>query len=263
MTERRETFPSGQLRSVSIRIPAGSVTVRGMASGDDQAELVVRGQAADRLDVELDGGELVVAHDQRVTFGSVTYAVELTVPPVSTIGVRTASADVRVTGVPADVRIETASGDVAVRDTERQIDIRTASGDILMGGDNDRIRIRTASGDVSLEEASRGASVVSASGDVRMERAGDAVTVKTASGQIAVDHFDGHTLSAKSISGDVRFGVPSGRTLQVDLQTLSGDMRLPSEPSSAHRSADEGPRLRLRARTVSGDIAVTAGVAPD
>ena len=58
-------------------------------------------------------------------------------------------------------------------------------------------------------------------------------------------------LECNSTSGDVRIGLPSGRTLDVDLNMLSGDIRSDFSPECG-----DGATARLRVRTVSGDIAL-------
>ena len=244
MSDRLESFRAAGVRSATVRIPAGSVTVREPeADGDAETVTVaVSGRNADGVDIQLDAGELVVAHNQQVSFGSTAHHVDIT-GRIAGVTVRTASADVRIAQSSADVHVETASGDVATGATSGAVDVRTASGDIAIGSTAERVRVRTSSGDVRIEAANAGGSVTSASGDVRIGTGGDSLALKTASGQIDVTRFDGQVLSAKTISADVRIGVPAGRTLQVDLQTLSGDMRLPSEPGAEAR-ADGGARIR-------------------
>ena len=65
-----------------------------------------------------------------------------------------------------------------------------------------------------------------------------------------VGHCDGSDISVRSISGDVRLGLPSGIRVEADLSTVSGRAQLP-EP--APTGGDRRP-VRLMVKTVSGDI---------
>ena len=64
-----------------------------------------------------------------------------------------------------------------------------------------------------------------------------------------VEHYEGGDFECNSTSGDVRIGLPPGRTLDVDLNTLSGGIRSDFSPEDG-----DGATARLRAKTVSGDI---------
>jgi len=80
--------------------------------------------------------------------------------------------------------------------------------------------------------------------------------VKTASGQVSIDEARQGTIELDAASGDLRVGVRSGVVARLDLTTISGRVRseLPVEDS---QPAD-GASLEIRARTVSGDLLVSA-----
>ena len=75
------------------------------------------------------------------------------------------------------------------------------------------------------------------------------LSVSTQSGRFEVEHYEGGDLECNSTSGDVRIGLPPGRTLDVDLNTVSGDIR-----SDFSTEDGDGATARLRVKTVSGDI---------
>jgi hypothetical protein len=254
MTERTEHFSTDGDVILKVRLPAGSLVVRDGESGS--VEVIARGPNPDQLTIERHGSEIVIEHDPRVLLGRASHDIEVFCGGSVAILAKTGAADVTIDRRVDDATIETASGDVSAVAIEDSADIRTASGDISVHVLHEYARIRTASGDVRVGRADNGASIVSASGDVRVEDSPGDLTIKTASGAIVVGRFAGYAFNAKSMSGDIRIEVPSGRRVQVDLQTLSGDVRLPSAPSGT--PGDGGERLRLRARTVSGDVIVTS-----
>ena len=256
MSERTEHFEVSGDIALKLRLPAGSVVVR---DGDDgRVTVIARGPNPELLTIESHGSEVVVEHDPRVLRGMASHDVEVLYGGPASLQAKTASADVAIERAVHDASIETASGDVLAVSIAASADIRTASGDINVRRLREQGRIRTASGDVRVGTADNGCSIVSASGDVRVDDSPGDLTVKTAAGAIVVASFGGYSMNAKSVSGDVRIGVPSGRQVHLDLQTLSGDVRLPSAPDGSG-GGDGGERLRLRARTVSGDVVITAG----
>jgi DUF4097 and DUF4098 domain-containing protein YvlB len=95
--------------------------------------------------------------------------------------------------------------------------------------------------------------VKAASGDVVLGGIGGDCTVRTASGRVMVDRFEGTRFEAKTVSGDVRVGVPSGRRYSLSLQTLSGDVHTDFPVLGTGEAAP----ARIAATSVSGDIRIT------
>jgi len=63
-------------------------------------------------------------------------------------------------------------------------------------------------------------------------------------------------VSLKSASGDLKIGIREGSSLWVDARSRSGAVR--SElPVSDLPSEDNGPKVELRATTMSGDVTVS------
>jgi DUF4097 and DUF4098 domain-containing protein YvlB len=91
--------------------------------------------------------------------------------------------------------------------------------------------------------------VHTASGEAQLGTAHAALSSSTQSGDFEVEDYEGGDLECNSTSGDIRIGLPSGRTLDVDLNTLSGDIRSDFSPEGG-----DGATARLRVKTVSGDI---------
>jgi DUF4097 and DUF4098 domain-containing protein YvlB len=118
----------------------------------------------------------------------------------------------------------------------------------------DDSRLSAVSGDYSGRSVGGRFHASTASGDIRVGHVGGDVEVATTSGDIRIERCDGDDITARSVSGDVSVGLPTGIRVDADLSTLSGRTTLP-EPTPS--SADEPRRpVRLRLRSVSGDLRV-------
>ena len=112
--------------------------------------------------------------------------------------------------------------------------------------------VAAASGDVIVESCDDDVQVNSASGDFICGIARGAIEVKTASGDVVVRRFEGGSFSGKSLSGDVRLGIPTGRRLRIDCQTMSGSVR--NEFEVKEGAGNGGDEASVRVKTLSGDI---------
>ena len=80
------------------------------------------------------------------------------------------------------------------------------------------------------------------------------MVVGSTSGDVRVNRCCGSDIAVRSISGDVRVGLPSGIRVEAEISTLSGRASLP-EPAPSSDQGDRRP-VRLHLKTVSGDIRV-------
>jgi DUF4097 and DUF4098 domain-containing protein YvlB len=92
-------------------------------------------------------------------------------------------------------------------------------------------------------------------GDIVIGSAGR-LTAKTASGDLKVEAFGGSELVFNTKSGDARIGLRPGMVLDVDIQTMSGDVRnefeLSPQPTGAAIPAT------LVVKTMSGDVTISS-----
>ena len=251
MNTRRESFSVKRPQLVEVRLPSGQLEVR--ADNADEVTVQISGRNADEFNVSQSGSTVNVQFEGRRGIGSSSHEVIVTAPPGSRLVARVASADITTDGEFGDVTIATASGDAFVGSVVEALDVKTASGRLEVEKCTGPLRVRTASGRVHVVTATREASIATASGDIVVENATGDVNAKTASGRIAIERFDGDLCSVKTVSGRVRVGVPPDRTVQVDLQSLSGRIDLPSEPT---QNSGSGRQIRVKAKTVSGNISI-------
>ncbi len=248
---RHEEFSVGDRPSVSIDVRTGSVEVRSGAAG--RTTVALDGPDADRWNVTQLGDSVSIEPAGRGGWRSRATRVLVEVPAGADVEVRSATADVALSGVFGATRIKTASGDVSVGSATR-LDINTASGDASATSVGAGTSCTTASGDVHLGRIGGRLSVSTASGDVRVVEAADDVEIGSASGDVLVEWCGGSDIALKSISGDLVVGLPSGIRVEPDLSTLSGRTRLP-EPAG-HGASEARRVVRVGLRTVSGDITI-------
>ena len=226
---RHEEFQVGGRHRIEVNLPSGEAVF--LPGEPGRVDIEVEGQNVDDLVIEQRGGRILL----RTPHGS---------------GSRWDSFDVSVrTPAGTDLEVNVASADVDVQVATGTLLARLASGGIRAGAIEGDATVQTASGDVELGQVGGSCSVNTASGDVRLGTVLAALSASTQSGDFEVERYEGGDLECNSTSGDVRIGLPPGRTLDVDLNTLSGDIGSDFSPEGG-----DGATARLRVRAVSGDI---------
>jgi len=180
-----------------------------------------------------------------------SFDVSVRVPAGVDLEVRAASANVRAEVDLGSLGASLASGGLKAQKIGGNAAVETASGDVELGEVGGQLAVSTASGDVWLGEGRANTAVNTASGEARLGSVLGALAVSTQSGDLEVEHYAGDDLECNSTSGEVRVGLPPGRALEVDLNTISGDIRSDFSPE-----AGDGATARLRIKTISGDIAL-------
>jgi DUF4097 and DUF4098 domain-containing protein YvlB len=164
--------------------------------------------------------------------------VEVRVPEGSTVRFRTASGDLR-----SDVSV---SG----------LDVSSASGDVSCGPVTGALKFQSASGDVAAGGVSGSVEVKTASGDVRLGPVGGALNVHTVSGDVSFVLESPVEARVNTVSGDVQAGVVTGLLLELDANTVSGELSSEIALDGAGSGASEERVLHVKVRTVSGDVKV-------
>lgn len=248
-----------------ITIGAGQIDVETADTDRTEIDLTGRGRSGEeavaqvKVTGEERGGvfEVVVEEPKRGLMGLFRDGeifVRVRCPHGAAIEAQTGSADVEVRGRVGSAQAKTGSGDLSFPVVEGELVASSASGDVSaesVGGD---CVVKTASGDVQVKLA--GGTFVGnlVSGDLHLEEARDAVTVATVSGDQWIGAISAGEVRLHAVSGDVHVGVRPGLRLWIDATSVSGSMS--SELDAADGPAGEGPLVQLRAKTVSGDIAI-------
>ena len=246
MPEHR--FHTPQPVDLLVSIPSGDVVVETA----DVEESIVTVEGSEKLVeqtiVEQDGNRIAVQYRGRQGFGITIEIAGFSIGSGERLKVHA-----RIPHASA-AELTTASADMNIDGTLRRLETKTASGDLAMHGrDEGTATVKTVSGDVQLDAVGGDVTVNSVSGDVRVADVGGSVRTKSVSGDVRVDRAAGPEATLQSVSGDIRVGVAQGTNVDVDANSVSGD--LDSEvPLGTDIGLAPGPTLVIRGKTVSGDF---------
>jgi DUF4097 and DUF4098 domain-containing protein YvlB len=242
-----QSFAVGQHVVLDIELPGGSVRLTAGRSG--AVTVSVDGSTPDTLDIDQAGDSIAI----RATRRSRSARLAIDVPVGTDVNVKGASVDVVARGPLGAMRVRSASGDVRADDVVRA-DVTLASGDVRLEVVRDGADLRATSGDITLGNVGGRLSASLASGDLEVgELAGDG-DVETSSGDVTIRRCTGTSVAVRTVSGDVRLGLPAGIRVEPDITTMSGKLSLPS-PAEAAAGGERRP-VKVRLRTVSGDIRI-------
>lgn len=244
---------------LDLRLPLGDLRIVAGAPGVVDISLDGRDSAVARVIVEQRGDVIHLEPERHAPIGirwsSVDVVVAIGEP--ADVHARLTSGDLTISTDLVSLAVESASGELVAGTVRRDATVRSASGDVRLGEVAGRLDVAIASGDLRAEVVGS-AEVKSASGDIAVREVQGDMVVRSASGNITVGRFGGDRLDAKSMSGDVTFGVPSGRRYDVSFSTISGEVRT---DFPVQGMTESGAPARLEVKTVSGDIRVR-GVEP-
>jgi DUF4097 and DUF4098 domain-containing protein YvlB len=255
-----------------VEISKGNVTVR--CTDTTESTVLVEGKHAEDVVVEQRGDTISVTEPGRGRiFGDNALRVEVTVPEQSNPAIRTGSADIQLQGqaghaqvrsgsgdcavdrVHGHLLVETGSGEIRVEEVRGNFKAKSGSGDVEVGAAGGTSSISTGSGDVSIEDAQGNTVVKTGSGDLSVEQAHGDTSFSTGSGDVSIDHVLRGRITVKGASGDVSIGVQGGVPVWTDITTVSGTIR--SDLEGAGQPQDGQDHIEVRAKTVSGDIALS------
>jgi DUF4097 and DUF4098 domain-containing protein YvlB len=150
------------------------------------------------------------------------------------------------------LEVASASGDISF-DTATRLQTKSASGEVRGNEVYGESRCVTASGDIRIGTVGERADLSTASGDITIDQCRGSLSVASLSGDIRVGRHTGPDLNAKSMSGGVRLGIPPRTRLDLDANTLSGRVSLPSTSPSTEPPERE---MSVRVRLVSGNLTI-------
>jgi hypothetical protein len=237
---------------VDIRIPSGEILVETVDGDESVITLEGSERALEQATVEFDGETIVVSMRNKVSFG---FGISIEIGDIAFGG----SGRIRVLAtVPhgSHATINTASSDAKLVGRYGNVHTKSASGDLIVEGVVEGVAsVKTVSGDVKLQDVGGDVNVQSISGDARIHTVGGSLMAKSVSGDLQVASLREGEANVQSVSGDIQIGVAPGTSVDVDANTVSGDLGsdvpLGDDP---HGVLGDGPMLVVRGKTVSGDF---------
>ncbi|MEV7094345.1 DUF4097 family beta strand repeat-containing protein [Amycolatopsis sp. NPDC051045] len=205
--------------------------------------------------IEKLGNRLVVSAPKAWQLRNVALAVKVHAPAGSHVEVRAGAADVTVTGSAGRVDLLTGSGEVKLDRADGSATIRTGSGAVKLGPTLGGLQLRSGSGHVEASSIAGSATLATGTGDVWLGAVSGEVMARTGSGDLSVADAGSGTLDLITGSGEVRIGIRGGTAAEVDLTSSAG--RVSSELDVADTAPEGGVKLKVRARTGTGNAVVT------
>jgi len=269
--EHRPANPQG---AVEISNVAGSVDVLGW----DKSEVAVSGtigKDVQRVDVTSDGNRtsVRVVLPSGLNWGSRTDSeahLIVHVPVNSSVSTSLVSADLKVSGIRGDAKLQTVSGNVS-GDVGGDVRASVVSGDIKLTANSAKmIEIKAISGNIVLTGGNAEAEVTTVSGDATVtlgtvSRARFKAISGTMKANLALSpdaQFDSET-----VSGDVSVEFVSEPAADFDIQSFSGSIENCFGPKPADVRHGSGQRLTFKTgdthaqvhiSTKSGDVRMCA-----
>ena len=268
INERKPADAAGQ---VEISNTAGSVTI----SGWNRNEVEVTGEIGDgseRLEFTTTGKLTRV----KVVIPKKSFNVEasdlvIKVPVASSLFVNTVSADVRVSGIQGQQRLQTVSADIATEAAAEDVECKSVSGDVTVNGSGRRglLNITTVSGDASAAKIAGEVNGSTVSGNFNLGL-GETMRsrLRSTSGDVAMTGrlLPDTRIDVESISGDVRLDLAGPADVEFDVSSFNGEIRNCMGPKPV-RTDEYAPgrelrfregqgSARVRVKTLNGDINV-------
>ncbi len=286
-----EVFPVAPGGRLTIDADFGAIDVRSAA--DDN--LSVRIRRAAELKADRRAGEVLKNFDVQITHETVDVKIEakfrgpakqwkkmkkrldvqfdIVVPRNYVLDLKTADAEVSVTGIVGDVNVQTAGaglrlaniiGRIDGKTSGGNIDLKAFKGDAVLQTSGANIMLEEGSGDVKAKTSGGNIQVLDVMGAVNGQTTGGNVTlrdckggadVKTAGGSIEVEN-DGPVL-AKTSGGSIRCQLQetqSSQSLLLDLETTGGSLNVSLVPTIA---------ATVEARVLGGSVTTEFPVATE
>ena len=224
-----------------VRLIAGSVAV---LATDGKPSLDVSSVEGDPLTVTYEGGVLTIAHENLTWEGLLKWlrpqrhsaTVTVTVPRKCPTQVGVVSATAVMSGISSRASVKSVSGGITLDGVTGDVDANTVSGALEAQGINGRLNFRTVSGDLTLA-------------DGWLERLDANVVSGDVTADVDLDPLGG--MQVTTVSGEVTLRLPAEADAQVNLHSMSGDVR------------SEFPELKRTSapasRSVSGSLGAGSG----
>lgn len=246
---------------VHISNISGSVTVAGWSR--DQVEVTGKiGPKVEELIVERSGDKITIkVKVPRKSGRGVESELHVRVPEHSSLDVGTVSADIDVTGVRGEQKLEAVSGDIETECDAADVTAGTVSGDVVIRGKGKDAETHSASvsGDVELYELAGEVFAESVSGDLVIEDGSfDRASFNVVNGDIVFrsELRKGGKLKAETVNGEVDLQFAGNVSGQFDIDTFNGSIDNCFGPK-AQRTSKYAPGMELSFSEGDGDARVT------
>jgi hypothetical protein len=229
------------VRGLRVRLIAGSVAV---LATDGRPSLDVADISGEPLNVTYEDGLLTISHEHLTWEGLLKWlqphrhsaTVTVTVPRKCRTQVGVVSASAVMSGISARASVKSVSGGITLDGVTGDVDANTVSGALEAQGINGKLNFNTVSGDLTLADGwLERLDANGVSGDVTAD--------------IDLDPLGG--MQVTTVSGEVTLRLPAEADAQVNLHSLSGDVR--SEFAELRRSSAPA------SRSVSGNLGAGSG----
>jgi Putative adhesin len=224
-----------------VRLIAGSVAV---LASDEKPALDVSNVSGDPLQVTYENGMLTIAHEKLTWEGLLKWlrpqrhsaTVTVTVPRSCTTQLGVVSANAVMCGISARASVKSVSGGIMLDGVTGDVDANTVSGALEAQGVNGKLSFTTVSGDLTLA-------------DGWLERMDANAVSGDVTADVDLDPLGG--MHVTTVSGEVTLRLPAEADAQVNLHSMSGDVR--SEFTELRRSSAPA------SHNVSGSLGAGSG----
>src|ERR1700691_1765697 len=240
-TEAPMSLDFDDVTGLRVRLIAGSVAV---LATDGRPGLSVADITGDPLSVTYEDGLLTISHENLTWEGLLKWlrpqrhsaTVTVTVPRKCQTQVGVVSASAVMSGISAKASVKSVSGGITLDAVTGDVDANTVSGALEAQGINGKLNFNTVSGDLTLADGwLERLEANGVSGDVTAD--------------IDLDPLGG--MQVTTVSGEVTLRLPAEADAQVNLHSLSGDVR--SDFAELRRSS------ATASRSVSGSLGAGSG----
>jgi DUF4097 and DUF4098 domain-containing protein YvlB len=227
--------------TAKVRVATGDAHVRIVAADTNtiQARVTTRNVkiGADGIQIHDqqngDEVELEVRYPRRwsgIDFGSRSVDIELRVPRLSNLNIKTGDGNIELSGVAGDVDLQTGDGRVGITDVQGTVRAHTGDGPVKLTGGKGEITLQTGDGRIEVEGFDGTLRVETGDGRVRVSGRFDVLDVKTGDGGVEAIALNGSRMlsdwSIRTGDGSLTMRVPSDLAADVELHTNDGNIDL-------------------------------------
>lgn len=165
--------------------------------------------------------------------GGVTWRI--TAPASTEIDFSSASGELSLTGITANIEAGTASGDITLSAVKGNLEISAASGDIEINSSSGEFDVSTASGQIRMENSQGEFDMSTASGDMKIRDSEGAFDLSCASGDIEARKIIlKEESSFSTASGDIEVVPGKSPDVDISLSAASGNVLLDYAGNEVH-----------------------------